>query len=273
VAALVFGEKAVFEPMNQRNCLILGSGRSGTSMVAGTLANAGYYMGDTMMAATEANPKGYFEAREVEAVNDKLIDSMLKPAAWERWLNRAPQQPNFEDGHSWAKTRWLALVPPHRKAHVRDKDLREIERLTSNSPYCFKDPRFSYTLPVWRPYLKNTVYICVFREPAVTAASILKEVEREEYLQGIKFTLEQALGMWTYSYRHILEKHRHQGDWLFLHYQQVLTPYGLDQIEAFTGAVVNRDFPDERLRRTSAEAQLPSVTARVYEQLCRLAGV
>lgn len=244
-------------------------------MVAGTLSQAGYYMGDTMMAATEANPKGYFESREVEAVNDTLITSMLKPSRWEQWLNSLrplPQQPNFENGHSWAKSRWLALVPPHRKAQSRERDLREIERLTSNTPYCFKDPRFCYTLPVWRPYLKNTVFICVFREPAVTVTSILKEVEREEYLQGIEFTFEQALGLWTYSYRHILEKHRHQGEWLFLHYYQVLSPDGLDRIEKFVGAAVNRDFPDGRLHRTQAKAKLPPATIRVYEQLCRLAG-
>ena len=47
--------------MNQRNCLILGSGRSGTSMAAGILARAGYFMGAELWPADIGNPKGYFE--------------------------------------------------------------------------------------------------------------------------------------------------------------------------------------------------------------------
>jgi len=43
-----------------KNCIILGSGRSGTSMVAGTLAKSGYFMGDNLYPARESNPKGFF---------------------------------------------------------------------------------------------------------------------------------------------------------------------------------------------------------------------
>ena len=59
--------------MNQRNCLILGSGRSGTSMAAGILARAGYFMGEELWPADIGNPKGYFEDREVNKINDELI--------------------------------------------------------------------------------------------------------------------------------------------------------------------------------------------------------
>ena len=59
--------------MNQRNCLILGSGRSGTSMAAGILARAGYFMGAELWPADIGNPKGYFEDREVNKINDELI--------------------------------------------------------------------------------------------------------------------------------------------------------------------------------------------------------
>ena len=52
-----------------RDGLILGSGRSGTSMLAGTLSAAGYYIGDCLIEANEANPKGFFEDYEVNAIN------------------------------------------------------------------------------------------------------------------------------------------------------------------------------------------------------------
>ena len=41
-----------------RNCLILGCGRSGTSMLAVSLASDGYYMGGKLYPERTANPKG-----------------------------------------------------------------------------------------------------------------------------------------------------------------------------------------------------------------------
>src|ERR1700677_4686273 len=66
--------------MNQRNCLILGSGRSGTSMAAGILARAGYFMGDELWPTDVGNPKGQFEDREVNQINDELIASVSPKA-------------------------------------------------------------------------------------------------------------------------------------------------------------------------------------------------
>jgi len=56
-----------------KNCIILGSGRSGTSMLAGCLAKSGYFMGDNLYPAREANPKGFFEDPEINAINEMLI--------------------------------------------------------------------------------------------------------------------------------------------------------------------------------------------------------
>lgn len=259
-----------------KNCIILGAGRSGTSMVAGTLAEAGYYMGDTMLPPTEGNPKGYFESREVEAVNDGLIQTMIRPARRERrlaWLRSIPQQPNFDALEPWVKAHWLALIPPIRKPILKPVYREQIEALVLHQPFCFKDPRFSYTLPAWRPFLtQETAFICVFREPPITAASILKEVQTESYLDGLTISYEQVMQMWIYSYRHILTTHRHEGAWLFLHYSQVLTDDGLTRMETLLDATVNRDFPEARLQRTQAEQPAPRAAQRIYRQLCKLAG-
>ena len=59
-----------------KNVIILGSGRSGTSMVAGTLAKAGYYMGEQLLPANKANPKGFFEDIEVNAINEDILSSV-----------------------------------------------------------------------------------------------------------------------------------------------------------------------------------------------------
>ncbi|MDX1388819.1 MAG: hypothetical protein R3344_06490, partial [Acidobacteriota bacterium] len=87
-----------------RDCIILGSGRSGTSMVAGTLAGAGYFMGEKLWDATPANPKGFFEDQEINAINEDLIAQVLpaRPAVLGRWLYR--DRPT-------RLQRWLARVP------------------------------------------------------------------------------------------------------------------------------------------------------------------
>ena len=80
--------------MAARNGLILGSGRSGTSMLAGTLRGAGYYMGAHLLPADEANPRGYFEDDEINAINEALLAAVTpaysEPAYGWRWLAAVP---------------------------------------------------------------------------------------------------------------------------------------------------------------------------------------
>src|SRR5262249_31665720 len=80
--------------MSPRNCLILGSGRSGTSLLAGTLRLAGYYMGEHLIPADASNPKGYFEDDEINAINEGLLAQVTpprsRPASGWRWLATVP---------------------------------------------------------------------------------------------------------------------------------------------------------------------------------------
>jgi len=113
--------------------------------------------------------------------------------------------------------------------------------------------------------------LCVFRESANTASSILKQIQNAPHLQGFSLTFEQALQVWTLMYSHIYEIHRHQGEWLFLHYNQLLTKEGLDRLEYFTGASVDRSFPDPSLRRSFSEIAVSQKTLELYNNLCKLA--
>jgi hypothetical protein len=260
-----------------KNCLIMGSGRSGTSMVTGMLAGAGYYMGDTMLPPTPGNPKGYFESRETEAINERLIQNILVPPNWikqkiARLWNQLPQQPNFSTLPFKANYRWLAHIPPEHTVTASPDIAKSIEHLVAKTPFCFKDPRFCYTLPAWQPYLENTVFICVFRHPVATVNSILKEVSTGTYLPGLDMSFNQAMELWTLVYRHVLEKHRRSGDWLFLHYAQILTPEGQDHIAQFTGANIDQHFPDQNLQRSTPTGHLPINAKQIYQELCNLAG-
>lgn len=54
---------------------------------------------------------------------------------------------------------------------------------------CYKDPRFSYTLPAWLPYLHDTRMICIFREPGLTAESIVTECRTMPYLANLEMNV------------------------------------------------------------------------------------
>jgi hypothetical protein len=238
-----------------RNVLILGSGRSGTSMLAGTLARAGWFVGESPYAPRASNPKGFFESAEINGINEYLLAEALPPSEgtrdWQRWLARLPDD---------LECRASARVDERIRASVR------------RAPWCFKDPRLCYTLPVWRPHVGAAALVCVFRDPAVTARSIVKECRDEEYLHGLGMDAARALEVWNCMYRRVLDRHRREGDWLFLHYEQALTPAGLERVERFVGAPISRDFPDQALRRTRADDALPGDVAATYAELCELAG-
>jgi len=246
-----------------KNVIVLGSGRSGTSMVAGTLAAAGYYMGESLVEPRESNPKGFFESRVINRINERIMaDAVPTRAEDDASMMHVPLPRQY----------WLANVPP--EAPMRDDASiqREIAEQVAQQPYCFKDPRFCYTLDVWRPLVRKTVYVCVFREPAVTAASILKEVRFAPYLRTMRLSFEQAVALWTAMYRNVIDHLRHEGEWLFVQYEQLLEPAGVERLGAFVDAKLDAGFPEKRLKRTHSDATVGDGAAGVYAQLVELAG-
>jgi len=248
------------------NVIVLGSGRSGTSMTAGALAQAGYFMGHKVLNQGRINnPFGNWEDQEINYVNEQLLGQVIP-------------QPEIRDGivhhrdRPVEMQRWLGRLPVGTEIPSLPACVSKIEELTRHEPFCFKDPRFSYTLPVWRPHLANTVYVCVFRDPHKTAQSMLKQVVDAPHLRGLEMTLDTALDVWSLMYRHILEIHRRDGAWLFLHYDQLLTGDGLERLSRFTGAWVSRDFPRADLRRAYRPVEIPAGVERIYAELCRQAS-
>lgn len=233
-----------------RDCIVLGSGRSGTSMVAGALARAGYFMGEGLFAARAANPKGFFEAPEINGINEALLAPVT------------PASPPLGEGQ-----RWLAIPSAPIGAATGDVDER-IAAACARRPFCYKDPRFSFTLPAWEAHLADARRVCVFRDPALTAQSILEEVASAPYLRGLTLSPEYVLRLWTAQYREVLERLSRRGEWLFLHYDQALAAEGLARLGAFLDAPVDPEFPDRKLRRRTAEIEASREALDVYEELC-----
>lgn len=248
-----------------RNVIILGSGRSGTSLIAGTLAKSDYFMGNDLLPTVSSNPKGIFEDIEVNSINEDILDSVI------------PKRPKllgniFFRHIPLRNQRWLAQVPLTDGIKGSKAINSRINKLVNHSPYCFKDPRFSYTLPIWRPYLSNTVFIGVFRHPGITATSILKECQADPRLHSLKINSDIALNVWFLMYQHIVEKHSNEGRWLFIHYEQVFSSEGLERIADFTKSDIDRSFPERKFNRTKTQIPISTEIRDLYATLCNLAN-
>jgi len=248
------------------NLIILGSGRSGTSMAAGLFHQSGCFMGEALHAPNPANPKGFFEDKEINAINEAILSPFL-PSRPKGMIGDLFFSKRLAEGHMW-----LARIPVGTHMTCTDLIQNRIRRLTAREPFCFKDPRFSYTLPCWRPLVKNIKYLVIFRHPADTAQSIAKECQEAGYLRSLSITREDILETWELMYSHILASYREDGTWLFLHYDQMLDQRGLDRLETFADVKLDRSFPDSSLKRSSSQKSIPAETNRLYKKLCQMAN-
>jgi len=222
-------------------------------MVAGGLRFAGYFMGDDLHRGTPGNPKGLFEDYEINRINEDLMARGLPSLS-------------FPPGTGWAVD-----VPASATLVVRRSLERRMVAQATKAPFCFKDPRFCYTLPAWRPYLGDPAFVCVFREPARTARSIVREL-REPYYSGVDIDYGRAIRVWVSMYERVLEQRKRGGDWVFVHYDQVIDGSAVSAISALVGAEFDASFPDARLQREVRGGDVGRDALRLYAELCSLAG-
>lgn len=244
-----------------RDCVVLGCGRSGTSLVAGTLADAGYYLGDRLLAANEDNQTGYYESLTVNRLNERMLAPVTQDVPRDAAGRPLAARP-LREGE-----RWLAALPED-VVVPDDHDLHEAalhEALASpeGQPVCRKDPRFTWTLPLWP--LQHALRVLVFREPLAAARSILAMTGQGD----LGLTLDGALAVWTACGRRALRRAElFPQRWVFVSYASVLDRSALPELARALGL---DGLPDGRidtgLRHQVHDGELPAETARVYAQL------
>ncbi len=251
-----------------RNCLIMGSGRSGTSLMAGLLSDIGFYQGARFLRPKEDNPKGFFEDRYINDLNERIMGSALSFTHL-RWLHRLlPRIPLRTNG-------WMALLPLDARVEASPSQQAEITALVAQEPYCYKDPRFSYTYPAWKPFLAGgegepALAIAVFRHPAEVCASVLSFFSRRRASYSPSFVFEVWLGV----YQHILRHARQGGDWLFVEYRDLLSGQAIPPVEQKLGTATNRRMIDPALNRSRERAaglETPKACLDMYNRLLALA--
>ena len=249
-----------------RSCVILGLRTQRDEHGRRHAACGGVLHGDHLLPPTSSNPKGYFEDRVINGLNEDLLVQVAPVKPSTRWGCLYPGRLAY--GH-----RWLAAVEPTATVHATPEIAAQMQSFTRRRPFCFKDPRFCYTLDAWRPALDDAVFLCVFREPGVTAMSMITDVRERQYLEDLRLSKRRALRIWTLMYEHILDRHRHRGEWLFVHYDQFLDGSAISRVESLLGTRIDSSFVDQRLKRSTASFGVPRQTADIYRQLCELAGL
>lgn len=120
-------------PSDQRLVIVAGSGRSGTSMIAGVLKNLGLHVPQPEVPANRTNPRGFFEPAWVVDFQRRLLDEVhvplfdARPQAFSL-TERVGQRPAFQD----ELQAWLA------------------GQVAAATEVVIKDPRNTWFLPMWR---------------------------------------------------------------------------------------------------------------------------
>lgn len=149
------------DPCLSQIIAILGMHRSGTSCLAGSLQQAGLFLGD-VFTQNPYNKKGNRESRAIMTLHDEILSS--NGGSW-----FAPAENNI-----WSKE------------HLSVLDTI-IAGYTGSSYWGFKDPRTLFLLDAWQEKLPQLRFVGTVRNPKSVARSLLA---RNSELGDMTFFME-----------------------------------------------------------------------------------
>lgn len=135
---------------------IVGSGRSGTSMITGMLSRCGLYIGEEadQIAKDNRNPSGYWEHRGMRELTDQVLGHLTS-----RFGSPALAPPGWEQDR--------ALEP------LRNQGRLLIERSFTGKPiWGWKYPQTSLVIPFWRQVVPDLRFVICIRNPLDAMSSL-----------------------------------------------------------------------------------------------------
>lgn len=152
---------------------ILGMHRSGTSALASTLNGLGIPLGESLLDASEDNPKGYFENKAVQEFNETLLVS--RGHGWDDV---------FFDLSDINELDYQRLV--HSATRILEKEFSCFES------FAVKDPRICLLLPIWLDACRKLDIkpkaVLAHRHPLEIAQSLKKRNDMD---------VNNALSLWA----------------------------------------------------------------------------
>jgi len=153
-----------------KSVVVIGQGRSATSMIAKGLSAAGVHMGDRLIPASSSNRWGHYEDKDFVWLNNQI----LKEAGG------AGDDPPAEDAILEVREEFRDRVVTLLESKVaRAEDL-------GSSAWGWKDPRTVLTWPLFGPLLEDPIVVIVRRDVRAVADSLRRRD---------KFSHEKALGL------------------------------------------------------------------------------
>jgi hypothetical protein len=147
-------------PLSTRAVLILGMHRSGTSAFARSMQALGVYLGTNFLDTKPDNPTGYWEDRNICALNERLLGVFGLEWTDVSLINQA----------NWREPAIDALV-----AEAGDY-LRA--NFLGHRLWGYKDPRTVRLLPFWQSVMRyleiDESYVVAIRNPLSVAASLFQ---------------------------------------------------------------------------------------------------
>lgn len=223
----------------KRVIVVLGSGRSGTSLLMQILASLGMSISEDMIPAKEQTPAGAYEDREIFQIQNEFV-SAITPQA----------MPMPAD---WQENAKLPQVM---------KQLQEIvtERIAKAATiWGFKDPKTAVLIPLWTRIFNslNIVpkYILTVRNPQSVVASMQRQ-----------YNTKQNVAELFWLSRYIEALHNTGGNCFIVHYEDWFTGKAQEvalQLLEYSG--LTKYFEPKDMNTALGNAIQPNLVRSAYE--------
>ncbi len=191
-------------------------------------AAAGVDMGERLVEADRANPRGYFEDVDFLGLQQRMLTDAT---------------PAHDGGHrdwGWTESEGLDRT---RFPLYRDAALTLIEAHRGDGkPWGWKDPRTTLALDFWDELLEDARYLFVYRYPWDVADS-MQRLGAEVFLRHPEY----AHRIWAFYNRHLLDFHRrHRERSLLISVNALMR--GPDRFRTLLAERLGLDLSEERTR-------------------------
>ena len=220
--------------------VVLGSGRSGTSLLMQILENFGMSTSTNMIPAKEQTPTGAYEDREIFQIQNGFIGSvtphaMPMPADWEKNEN-------------------LVEVTKQLQNIIADR----IEE--SSTIFGFKDPKTSMLIPMWTRIFNamnlTPKYILTVRQPTSVITSM-----------GRQYNTNTAVSELFWLTRYTEALHHTGSNCFIVHYEDWFSNKGpeiVNQILEFSGLA--NYFGSNNIKETLEKIVQPNLNRAVFNE-------
>jgi hypothetical protein len=185
-----------------RPIIVVGMGRSGTSLVASLIHYWGAYVNPAqLIAADQNNATGYWEYAPLVGFNNALLralsSSVLVPPADEHYPRLIGL--GLHDDYRASANRLVASM----------SDV--------HGPWVWKDPRLAMLLPFWLQFWHDAIFVVAFRHPCDVARSLSDSGSRSPR------PLSASLLLWQRSMMQVFKQIPPTAPRLVVSYQSLLT--------------------------------------------------